>query len=153
MRLATDHPSNRGVIQYLCREGKSKKPLVEPATNSEPGWNTGSHPDVVEYLWESVGQQLPVDCRALVCGTPALVAPVSGVIFAAALGTEYGLRLPPAEFDLARTAGAEIVHDYRTVAVRLDLQQTFGAGWIFGLFDRREREWCLAALRYTEAGF
>ena len=86
------------------------------------------------------------------CGTPALVAPVSGVIFGLALGTEYGLRLPPAEFELARTAGAEIVHDYRTIQVRLDLPQTFGAGWIFGLFDPRERDWCLAALRYAEEG-
>lgn len=78
------------------------------------------------------------------------MAPVSGVIFGLALGTEYGLRLPPAEFDLARAAGAEIVHLYRTIEVTLDLPETFGAGWVFGLFDRREGEWCLASLRYTE---
>jgi hypothetical protein len=112
MRLDAEHPSNKGVIQYLCREGKQKKPLIEPATASKSTWHTGSHPDIVEYLWESVAQRLPADCRALVCGTPALVAPLSGVIFALAFGTEYGLRLPPAEFELARTAGAEIVHDY-----------------------------------------
>ena len=150
MHLATEHPSNKGVIQYLCREGKPKKPLIEPAAASKSTWDTGSHPDIVEYLWESVTERLPADCRAAVCGTPALVAPISGVIFAVALGTEYGLRLPPTEFDLARTAGAEIVHHYRTVDVMLDLAQTFGDDWVFGIFDKREREWCLAALRYAE---
>jgi hypothetical protein len=44
------------------------------------------------------------------------------------------------------------VHEYRTVGVTLDLQAQFGAGWIFGNFDRRESEWCVAALRYTEQG-
>lgn len=152
MHLATEHPSNKGVIEYLCREGKPKKPLIEPATASKSTWHTGSHPDIVEYLWNSAAQRLPPACRALVCGTPALVSPVSGVIFAAALGTEYGLRLPPTEFALARAAGAEMVHDYQTVHVRLDLPRAFGVGWVFGLFDRREPEWCLAALRYAEEG-
>jgi hypothetical protein len=53
---------------------------------------------------------------------------------------------------MAQAAGAEIVHHYRTVEMSLDLLQTFGAGWVFGLFDRREREWSLAALRYAEEG-
>jgi hypothetical protein len=44
------------------------------------------------------------------------------------------------------------VHEYRTVGVTLDLQAQFGAGWIFGNFDRRESEWCVAALRYAEQG-
>ena len=89
MHLATEHPSNKGVIQYLCREGKPKKPLIEPAAASKSTWDTGSHPEIVEYLWESVTERLPADCRAAVCGTPALVAPMCGVIFAVALGTEY----------------------------------------------------------------
>src|SRR5688500_196128 len=101
MRLATEHPSNRGVIEYLCRETKADKPPFEPATALTSSWHTGSHPDIVEYLWETLAVDLPADCRAIVCGTPALVAPASGVIFAVALGTEYGLRLTPADFDMA----------------------------------------------------
>ena len=152
MRLAAEHPSNKGVIEYLCRESSPKKPLIQPATALKSTWHTGSHPDIVEYLWESVAPHLPADSRAAVCGTPALVSPGTGVIFAVALGTAYGLRLPPAEYDLARAAGAETVHHYSTIKVRLDLSQTFGAGWVFGLFDQREREWCLAALKYAEEG-
>jgi hypothetical protein len=78
------------------------------------------------------------------------VSPETGTIFGLTLGTEYGLRLPPAEFALARAAGAELVHEYQTVGVTLDLPTCFGAHWIFGNFDRREPEWCVAALQFAE---
>jgi hypothetical protein len=110
----------------------------------------GSHPEITEYLWESLAPGLSAECRALVHGTPALVSPEKGIVFAAALGTEYGLRLPLEEFALARAAGAELVHDYRTAGVTLDLPDRFGAHWIFGNFDPREPEWCSAALRFAE---
>ena len=113
-------------------------------------WQLGSHPDIVEHLWGTLAVRLPAECRALVHGTPALVSPESGTIFAVALGTEYSLRLPPAEFALARAEGAELVHEYHTVGVTLDLPARFGAGWIFGNFDSREPEWCVSALRYAE---
>lgn len=112
---------------------------------------SGSHPEIVDYLWDSLAARLPVDCRALVCGRPSLVAPTRKVIFAVPLGTEYGLRLPPEEFALARAAGAEIVHHYRTVDVTLNLAERFGPHWVFGLFDRREPQWCVAALEFAEA--
>ncbi len=83
-------------------------------------------------------------------GTPALVSPERGIIFAVALGTEYGMRLPPEELALARTAGAELVHEYRTTAVTLDLPARFGTGWVFGNFDRREPQWCIAALKFAD---
>jgi hypothetical protein len=80
------------------------------------------------------------------------VGPKQGVIFAVPLGTEYGVRLAPAEFDLARSAGAEVVHYYRTAGVTLDLAERFGPYWVFGAFDRREPEWCVAALEFAESG-
>lgn len=112
---------------------------------------SGSHPEIVDYLWDSLAAHLLVDCRAVVCGRPSLVAPTRKVIFAVPLGTEYGLRLPPAEFALARAAGAEIVHHYRTVDVTLNLAERFGPHWLFGVFDRREPHWCVAALEFAEA--
>lgn len=153
MHLDDQHPSNRKVLEYLCRNADGwTGPLLEPA--AAPGGSKprpGSHPDIVEHLWESLAPRLPAECRSLVCGTPALVAPTRGVIFAVPLGTEYGLRLPPAEFGLARAAGAEVVHHYRTAGVTLDLTTRFGPHWLFGAFDRREAEWCVAALEFAEA--
>ena len=153
MRLDTDGPVNQGVLEYLCGAGGTERARsIEPAAvlvGSRAQF--GSHPDIIEHLWEWVAPRLPVECRALVCGGPVLVAPARGVVFAAALGTEYALRLAPSEFALARAAGAEIVHYYRTAGVTLDLGSRFGPHWVFGTFDGREPEWCAAALKFAEA--
>jgi hypothetical protein len=137
MRLVRNHPSNRGVLEYFDRA------VRDGAVRS------GAHPDIVQHL-EELAAALPVDSRDEVHGRPVLVAPDTGVIFAVPLGTEYGLRLPPAEFALARKAGAEVVHEYHTVGVTLDLTEQFGPHWMFGMFDQREPAWCVAALEFAE---
>ena len=149
MRLDLDHPSNRGVLEYLGRNHPKQPPAFEPVPGPTPQRPTGSHPDIVAHLWD-LAAVLPVDCRGLVCGGAVLLAPSRGVIFAAALGTEYALRLPPAEFTLARSAGAEVIHHYRTVDITLDLATRFGPHWLFGNFDRREPEWIRPALEFAE---
>jgi hypothetical protein len=150
MRVDAGAPENRGVLDYLSKGGRQRAALLAPP--DAPGTSReryGSHPDIVEYLWDEIAPRLRVDCRAVVHGTPALVSPRRGIVFAVALGTEYGLRLPPAELALARAGGAEVVHYYRTAGVTLDLAR-FGPEWVFGRFDRREPEWCAAALDYSE---
>src|SRR5687767_7983002 len=152
MRVDAEAPDNRGVLDYLSEGGRRRAPLLAPP--DAPGTSReryGSHPDIVEYLWDRIAPRLRVDCRAVVHGAPALVAPQRGIVFGVALGTEYGLRLAPAEFALARAAGAEVVHHYRTVGETLDLADRFGPAWIFGRFDRREPEWCADALDFAEA--
>jgi hypothetical protein len=153
MHFDPQHPSNRKVLEYLCRDPDGwTGPLLEPAaSNSALKPRPGSHPEIVEHLWETLAARLPVECRALVCGSPALVAPTRGVIFGVPLGTEYALRLRPAEFAMAKAAGAEVLHRYRTVVVTLDLSETLGPHWIFGRFDPRELEWCVAALEFADA--
>ena len=152
MNLDLTSSANRGVLQYLSRDQRQRnRPAIEAwNTRSKSTWEHGSHPEIVEHVWESLAAGLTADCRALVYGTPALVSPRKGTIFAVALGTEYGMRLPPAEFASARAAGAELVHEYRTVGITLDLPARFGAHWIFGNFDPREPEWCVAALQCAE---
>jgi hypothetical protein len=146
------HPVNHGVLKYFCPELEGSEAWLSPASSlGNSSHRSGSHPEIVEYLWDSLAPGLPVDCRALVCGRPSLVAPRRKVIFAVPLGTEYGLRLPPAQFALARAAGAEVVHHYTTVGVTLNLAERFGPNWVFGVFDRREPEWCVAALEFAEA--
>ena len=155
MHLDTQGPINGGVLDYLCGSGeKSRAREVEPVTSHHQyRCELGSHPDVVDQLWDTIAPCLPVDCRAIVCGRPVLAAPRCGVIFAAALGTEYALRLAPTHFALAQDAGAEVAHYYRTSEVTLDLARQFGRHWVFGAFDRREPEWCVAALRFAESVF
>ena len=152
MRVDAEAPENRGVLDYLSEGGRWRAPLVAgPDALSTSRERYGSHPDIVQYLWDEIAPRLRVDCRAVVYGTPALAAPERGLVFAVALGTEYGLKLSPAGFALARAAGAEVVHHYRTVDVTLDLGTRFGPGWVFGTFDRREPEWIADALEFAEA--
>lgn len=151
MNFDPDHPSNRGVLEYFGCNHRDQHPSFKPMVDAEASeqQSTGSHPDIVEHLWD-LAAALPVDCRALLYGRAVLIAPARGLIFAAALGTEYGLRLRPAHYALARSAGAEVIHNYRTAHVTLDLAQQFGPHWLFGNFDRREPEWCRAALEFAE---
>jgi hypothetical protein len=36
-------------------------------------------------------------------------------------------------------------------AVTLDLAEQFGPYWVFGMFDRREPAWCVAALDFADS--
>ncbi len=126
--MLEENPLNRGVLSYLCREaGVSATPRIErPASRPVSSWQSGSHPEIVDHVWESLASLLPVDCRVVACGKPVLAAPRHSVIFAVPLGTEYGLRLPPREFALAHAAGAQVVHHYRTANVTLNLAEQSG---------------------------
>jgi hypothetical protein len=152
MHVDAEAPANRGILDYLSDSGKWRAPLLEPAAAlATSRARFGPHPDIVEHLWNRIAPQLRTDCRAVVYGTPALVAPQRGLVFAVPLGTEYGLRLAPPAFALARSAGAEIAHCYRSAGFTLNLKERFGPEWVFGTFDRREPDWCAAALEFAEA--
>jgi hypothetical protein len=138
------HSSNRKVLAYLAARNPNA-PQWSPY-RSGPGvyLYSGSHPDVVERVWDQLGQAVDPDSRVIVCGTPALVHPGSGVILAFALGTQYCLRLPPELIQAAIQAGV------RTRMVwsknhATDAQQEFGEDWIFGRFLKDELDWCREA--------
>jgi hypothetical protein len=60
----------------------------------DPIFGLGTHPDIVERLW-LLDRGLPASCRWVVWGFPALVHPLSGVIFAIGFGTiGIAMRLP-----------------------------------------------------------
>ena len=72
-------------------------PLSQPLEAApDPWFGLSTHPDLVEQLWK-LDDSLPVRCRWLLWGRPALVHPASGVIFAVGFGS-IGLviRLPEA---------------------------------------------------------
>jgi hypothetical protein len=131
-------------------ESLSQATLQDPRDIADPYTTLGSHPEIVERLWDAVGSQLTTDCRAVVCGTPALVAPRSGIVFGLALGTEYALRLTAEFLIQAREAGAEVIHHYQTTGDILNLRREFGPDWVFGKWDGREPQWCSATLASAE---
>src|SRR5687768_400925 len=57
-------------------------------SNELDTWKVGPHPEIVEYLWETLGNSLPLECGCHISGTlnPLLVHPDTGVIFGYAGG-------------------------------------------------------------------
>jgi hypothetical protein len=152
VHVALDRPENAGVLDYLGRgRGLQDLPVGQPSEEVDR-WHLGTHPDVVERLWDALDAALPQSGRCVIFGGPALVNPVSGIVLAVGIGTQYALRLLPGDLALAIDAGAEIVHVFQTSGGRLDLAATFGPGWAFGRFDARETDW-LAATYAASASF
>ncbi|MEX0626969.1 MAG: hypothetical protein WD402_10525 [Chloroflexota bacterium] len=139
-----DRDENAGALGYLAHGRPAAEATFGPPPPEVDRRHLGTHPKVVDRLWEDLNQVLPADTRWLVFDGPALVHP-GGAILAAAVGTQYALRLLPNDRDAAIAAGAEVVHHFQTVGTSLNLPATFGPEWVFGRFDDREPAWLLAS--------
>jgi hypothetical protein len=141
------NPLNQKVLKYLSlRYPDSPLTLLPEESKRDPYMSSGSHPDIVERIWKGIGSKLDSDCRLIVCGTPALVQPQTGIILAFALGTQYCLHLPPDLVSTALTAGAQTTTKWSNGRVT-DAASKFGEGWIFGSWKKDEIESCREAYR------
>jgi hypothetical protein len=145
-----DHAENAGALGYLAHGRAAADAGFGPPPLGVDRLHLGTHPDIVDWLWDKLNAALPVDCRWLVFDGPALVDPASGVILAAGIGTQYALRLLPEDVATAVASGSELVHAFRTVGAALDLPATFGSDWVFGRYQAREQGWLRA--RYEAIG-
>ena len=153
-----DHPANRGIIAYLSgrtERNTEQRAQASPADIKDPYYTLGTHPEIVERLWDDLGGVLPKDCKWVLYGSPVLVHHSSGVVFGFGGGTlTYALRLPMAEHAAALAAGAETVYHYpaypelNIAASKLDLAR-FGPEWVFGRWLKGEEEWCRAAFDFA----
>ena len=134
-------PLNEKVLSRLRGRLKTDELIASPDSVRDPYMSQGSHPDVVERVWRKLGQALPMDCRCLVYGTPALVQPESGIILAFCLGTQYCVRLTSSLMDEALKLGVKTSTKWSGGATT-DATQAFGADWIFGSWKNEELQWC-----------
>ncbi len=140
-----DATVNDGVFRCLADRPEARR--GEPAVLSPDDpkhdyyMDSGAHPDIVQRLWDQLGKALPIDSRALVFGTPALVHRGSGTILAFALGTEYAIRLPAEVSKTQRPVGLRTVAKW-TTGGSTNIAETCGEDWIFGSFSRDEVNWC-----------
>jgi hypothetical protein len=143
MTLDQTHPANARVIAHLLegpRHGTSAPPIARPSSHADPYMKAGAHPDIVQRVWDELGQALPADCRALVYGVPALVHPTAGVILALSYGTAYILRVPEDTVSEALRAGCTMERRWSTGAT-MRLDETLGPGWVFGNWAKDEAVW------------
>lgn len=144
------HPLDQGVLRYLHRDPQNYQPLAAPPDSvKKPYYNLGSHPDVVERVWDQLGGSLPSDCRWIVYGTPVLAHVSSGVIFAICNGTQYNLRLTPADYSLAIEKGIRTTNRWSDGS-EMDARETLGENWVFGGWLQDEIRWCKNILTVLE---
>ena len=134
-------PENAEALRYLAHGRSADEAYCGPPPDGVDRGHLGANPLIVDRVWDALNAGLPTDARWLVFDSPALVHPLSHVILAAVIGTQYALRLRADDHAEAVDAGGELIHRFRTVGTELDLPASFGAGWVFGRFDERELRW------------
>jgi hypothetical protein len=150
LNINIDIPRNSIVLAYLTRPHRNRVPLptvVRPEEVDDPYMRLGAHPEVVQRIWDEIGKALPRDCRSVVHSTPALVHPENGTIFVLALGTGYGLRLPPPLVEVALRRGARESVQY-TYGGDMNTHRDLGRNWILGAWLADEPRWCAKAFEY-----
>lgn len=150
MIINAENPLNKKVLQYLGRDRKAERPLLaSPDSVADAYMGQGSHPDIVQRVWDELGAGLPMDCRCLIYGTPALVHPRSGVVLAFCNGTQYNLRLTPDDFRDAIAKGAPTRTRWSS-GEDMESVTELGDDWIFGAWSKDEIKWCHDAFRQFE---
>jgi hypothetical protein len=130
VRLDESSRTNAGALALIRSVLGDAPAIAPPESAADPYYGQGSHPDVVERVWDELGRAVPAECRCLVRGTPALVQPAAGVVLAFSLGTRYYVRLP------AGVASG----DTAEVEAELGLERD----WAPGRWDAAEPGWCRA---------
>jgi hypothetical protein len=146
-------PLNRGALEYLKKsrpERKAEWESISPLSVKNPILGTNTRRSIGVRLWSDLAASLPVECRWIVLGTPALVHPETGVLFGVSIGNQYFLRLTDADMASALKAEASTedgLSDRRTPEMASEL----GPGWVFGSWQLAELAWCRAAYEALRA--
>jgi hypothetical protein len=128
-------------IEYSYLFPKSKSPLFATWDSvSNALYDCACHPDVVEYLWTTIGRALPGDCRGLVYGSPVLAHPATGIIFGACVGTFSFLRLPRELYSVEIEAGAKTYVEVKPHG-HISVSEDLGEGWILSPSTTRKPGW------------
>ena len=141
-------PTNLGILDCLRHLGRHwKGPLSYHASDThDPYYQLGTHPDLVEMLWDKFPARIPIDPRWILHGKPVLVHPATSIIFAFATGTHtYAFRIPAELRESAKATHASQHYRYPDGNV-LDLTQ-YNADWIFGGNIHNEEELCLTGFQ------
>ena len=142
MFIDTVNSRNQGVLKYLSRGEKSLNEVIAaPDSVRDPYLCQGSHPDIVQRVWDELGAILPKKSRCLVYGTPAIVHDRTGIVIVICNGTQYNLRLTADDFREAIAKGAATQTRWSNGEV-MDSLEVLGEDWIFGGWLKEEDRWC-----------
>lgn len=151
MLIDSSNPVNYPLLDTLKEGGESARPLTPLSEAGDAYYEAGSHPEIVGWMWEKLSKKFPDDARCLVYGTPSVIQPISGVILAVGMGTQYCLRILPESVAEAAANGCTPIHRWSGGEESTDLSEIFGENWVFGSFDVKSVEWCRAAYHHFSA--
>ena len=141
-------PENEGLMRYLEKSHpKAGVSDLSVPTETELYEHRllGTHPELIERVWDRLVARIPPESRRIILGRAALVSTRSNVIFAIAIGTSYAIRIPKRvktwRFGLKTTIGW-------SDGTRRNVKATFGPEWVVGSWSSKEEEWCPAAYEY-----
>ncbi len=140
MKFDENHTLNEKIVTHKKKPGVPAIGL--PESHPDPYMRLGSHPEIVQRIWDDFGETLPEDCRAIIYGTPALVEPISGVVFAMSYGTAYAIRVPTQLIDMAYKAGCKAEKAW-TGGGKTIIEEALGYGWVFGAWLDAESQWVI----------
>jgi hypothetical protein len=152
IKVNPTNPLNLKVLAYLEPPSVPGAPLVagfEPG--EKPYLRHGSHPDVVQRLWDEINPTLPEDSRCLVNGYPALVHPTKGILLGFTSGTHYYLRLPLQIVKEAENNGAKKILKFSSEKP-MDVHKELGDDWVAGSYWGGEISGCEAMFNQVEVG-
>ena len=147
MLLDPDNPANHPVLDTLREAAANARPLTPFSEAGDPYFEAGSHPEIVGFMWERLSKKFPDESRCLVYGTPSVIQPVSGVILAIGMGTQYCQRILPESIESAAAIGCTPTHSWGN-GDTTDLRDVFGPYWVFGSFGEESIEWFRAAYHH-----
>ena len=151
LNLDVSNPLNKEVLEHLSRSPKNNRPLISYPDDVQDPYNMqGSHPEVVERVWDQINSALPADCRCLIYGTPGLVHSLAGVILAFCSGTRYCIRLPANSLNEAQKVGMQTYTKWSDGG-DMDTKRDLGEDWVFGSWKSKELEWCKTVYKQLDS--
>ena len=141
MFIDPNNPANHPVLDALREAAEHARPLTPMSEAGDPYYEAGSHPDIVEFMWERLSKKFPDECRCLVYGRPSVIQPVSGVVLAVGMGTQYCLRVLHESLDEAASHGCTPMHRWAGGETVTDLSGMYGENWIFGSLGNESIRW------------
>lgn len=150
IQLNFQDPGNALAVKHFQKKNELGFPacMLPLESPRDPYLHLGSHPDIVDFLWNKLAAVLPVDCRCIVFGTPGLVSQRSGLLLAQAYGTRYIMRIPDSKISQAATLGMETCMKW-SGGMTTDLKDEYGVDWIFGRGWPQEPQWLLEVFEST----
>lgn len=144
-----EHPANRSILLFLAAHAPPG--LWEPfslAVKEERAFAYNKEPYLV---WDFLQSALPVDCRCLLYGRCALVAP-GGAILAVVIGDSYVLRVP-IDVAMARLQSPKMQWyvGIKEIAGSMAPHNLFGKEWVWGMAHNEEPSWCRSVFDLVES--